>query len=123
MKRLQQQSLLSFRKTIKKNPQIDELHFVPISDSEQTSSARRSEVNVEHYVNNASEPGHIVSNTSDIGFYAGNYSVIKELGAEDKISVFSNLWKPNANYKFPIVYNSINKHARSFQIKWLDEYE
>lgn len=60
------------------------------------------------------------TNKYDIGHYCQSNST-QSLTNDEKISLLEKVWKPPTGYKFPITYSS--NHARSFQIKWLEEYK
>ncbi|GBM89125.1 hypothetical protein AVEN_153750-1 [Araneus ventricosus] len=62
-------------------------------------------------------------NIYDIGNYCQSNSVCS-LTNEEKISLVENVWKPQPVYKFPPTFSSsCSNHTRSFQMKWLEEFE
>ncbi|XP_050516601.1 52 kDa repressor of the inhibitor of the protein kinase-like [Diabrotica virgifera virgifera] len=60
------------------------------------------------------------ANKYDIGHYCQINST-QSLTNEEKNSLLENVWKPPIGYKFPTISSS--NHARSFQMKWLEEFK
>ncbi|GBM35943.1 hypothetical protein AVEN_31397-1 [Araneus ventricosus] len=101
----------------------------PVSDSVEIDCASN---NVSSGVANTStvDPAPVVEdfnqvrkNIYDIGNYCQSNSV-HSLTNEEKISLVENVWKPQPVYKFPSTFSSSSSnHSRSFQMKWLEEFE
>ncbi|GBN11662.1 hypothetical protein AVEN_102861-1 [Araneus ventricosus] len=101
----------------------------PVSDSVEVDCASN---NVSSGVANTStvDPAPVVEdfnqvrkNIYDIGNYCQSNSV-RSLTNEEKISLVENVWKPQPVYKFPSTFSSSSSnHSRSFQMKWLEEFE
>ncbi|XP_044751693.1 52 kDa repressor of the inhibitor of the protein kinase-like [Coccinella septempunctata] len=62
----------------------------------------------------------VIKNVNDIGNYCQR-SYICSLTNDEKVSLLENVWKPQSGYKFPTT--SISNHTRSFQAKWLEEFQ
>ncbi|GBL93093.1 hypothetical protein AVEN_67532-1 [Araneus ventricosus] len=101
----------------------------PVSDSAEVDSASN---NVSSGVANTStvDPAPVAEdfnqvkkNIYDIGNYCQSNSV-RSLTNEEKISLVGNVWKLQAVYNFPSTFSSSSSsHSRSFQMKWLEEFE
>ncbi|GBM55981.1 hypothetical protein AVEN_45130-1 [Araneus ventricosus] len=101
----------------------------PVSDSVEVDCASN---NVSSGVANTStvDPAPVVEdfnqlrkNIYDIGNYCQSNSV-RLLTNEEKVPLVENVWKPQPVYKFPSTFSSSSSnHSRSFQMKWLEEFE
>ncbi|GBM37869.1 repressor of the inhibitor of the protein kinase [Araneus ventricosus] len=71
----------------------------------------------------AEDFNQVRKNIYDIGNYCQSNSV-RSLTNEGKISLVENVWKSQPEYKFPSTFSSSSSnHTRSFQMKWLEEFE
>ncbi|GBL85159.1 hypothetical protein AVEN_221365-1 [Araneus ventricosus] len=71
----------------------------------------------------AEDFNQVRKNIYDIGNYCQSNSV-RSLTNEEKISLVENVWKPQPVFKFPSTFSSSSSnHTRSFQMKWLEEFE
>ncbi|GBM70267.1 hypothetical protein AVEN_63914-1 [Araneus ventricosus] len=118
-------------KTTRKTALNTEIKSVnrPVSDSAEVDCASN---NVSSGVENtrtvdpapvAEDFNQIRKNIYDIANYCQSNSV-RSLTNEEKILLVENVWKPQPVFKFPSTFSSSSSnHTRSFQMKWLEEFE